>query len=132
MNDAQIIKNPLVYKRLQELGVELLLAFGSKVEGTAREQSDYDIGVVFDKRKQTQPRRYGVLYGIVQDMFPDEKIDLVDLNQAPYPLQFRAAMKGDVLYQEGATSFADFRERAMLSYFDFQPILKIHEDALGI
>lgn len=132
MNDAQIIKNPLVYKRLQELGVKLLLAFGSRVEGTAREQSDYDIGVVFDRSIPIQPRRYGVLYGIVQDMFPDEKIDLVGLNQAPYPLQFRAAMKGDILYQETPASCADFRERAMLCYFDFQPILKIHEDALGI
>lgn len=124
--------NQFDQKKLLDLGVKLLIVFGSRIEGCARADSDYDIGVIFDRDMPSTPRRYGALYAMVQESLPGERIDLVDLNHAPYPLQYRAAMKGELLYEETASSFANFRERAMLLYFDFQPILKIHEEALGI
>lgn len=127
-----IIKNDFDRSELRRLGVELLVAFGSRIEGTAREQSDYDIGVLFDKTMVPAPRRYGRLYALLQEHLSGYRIDLVDLAHAPYPLQFRAAIKGAALYEISNMSFADFRERAMLSYFDFRPVLKIHEDALGL
>lgn len=117
---------------LGKLDVNVLIEFGSRVEGTSREESDYDVGVLFVNTQTPASRRYGALYAILQDQYPDQRIDLVDLSQAPFPLQFRAAMKGRPIYEHDASSFADFRERAMLSYFDFKPILKIHEEALGI
>ncbi|MEK7122747.1 MAG: nucleotidyltransferase domain-containing protein [Patescibacteria group bacterium] len=120
------------FETLQMLGVNLLVAFGSRVEGTANDQSDYDVGVVFEKTRVPAPRRYGMLYAFLQEHYPQACIDLVELDQAPYPMQFRAAMKGIALFESSRVSFADFRERATRSYFDFKPILNIHEEALRV
>ncbi|KKU13165.1 MAG: hypothetical protein UX17_C0025G0002 [Parcubacteria group bacterium GW2011_GWC2_45_7] len=118
--------------QLKQLGVELLIRFGSQVEGTARPESDVDVGVLFSKNAPRNPRRYGTLYALLQPLIPSARLDLIDLDEASYALQFRAGAKGELLFEATAMSFADFRERAMLRYFDFQPILKIHEEALRV
>lgn len=117
-------------KQLSDLGVDLLLKFGSQVTGTARPDSDYDIGVIFLDQAQSQPRRYGQLHTLVQDMFPGKTIDLVELYTTSSALQFQAATTGQPLYESTTSSFANFREHAMQRYFDFQPIIRIHEEAL--
>lgn len=119
-------------KQLETLGVDALVQFGSQVDGTARPDSDVDIGVVFAAQVKLQPRRYGQLYALLQQIYPQQRIDLVDLYQAPPALQYRAAQHGQALYQASTHSFVDFRERAMVTYHDFLPIIHIHEQALQI
>ncbi len=120
-------------KQFKELGVDALVEFGSQVDGTARPDSDYDIGVVFSSaQSKSQLRRYGQVYAVLQQTYPQRRIDLVDLYQAPPALQYQAAQRGKALYQASTHSFADFRERAMITYYDFLPIIHIHEQALQI
>ncbi|MBI2416175.1 MAG: nucleotidyltransferase domain-containing protein [Candidatus Kerfeldbacteria bacterium] len=119
-------------KQLEELGVDSLIKFGSQVNGTARPDSDCDIGVVFSAQTKVQPRRYGQVYAILQQAYPQFRVDLVDLYQAPPALQYHTAQHGEVLYQASTHSFADFRERAMATYHDFLPIIHIQEQALQI
>ena len=121
-----------IVPQLKKLGVELLVQFGSQVEGRARPESDVDIGVSFIKNVPAPPRRHGQVYAYIQELFPGQRVDLVELEAASYPFQFKVASKGVPLYEASPASFADFRERAMLRYFDFQPILRIHEEALQI
>lgn len=119
-------------KQFETLGVDALIQFGSQVDGTARPDSDYDVGVVFAPQVKLLPRRYGEVYAVLQQIDPKHRIDLVDLYQAPPALQYRAAQHGQVMYQASTHSFADFRERAMVAYHDFLPIIHIHEQALQI
>ena|SRR3989338_722537 len=119
-------------KQLKQLGVDALIQFGSQVDGTARSDSDSDIGVVFSAQAKVQPRRFGHVYALLQQAYPKHRIDLVDLYQAPAALQYRAAQQGKVLYQASPESFANFRERAMTRYYDFLPIIRIHEEALHL
>ncbi len=119
-------------KQLEQLGVDALIQFGSQVDGTARPESDSDIGVVFLAQANVQPRRYGHVYALLQQEFPKHRIDLIDLYQAPPALQYRAAQQGKVIYQASPQSFANFRERAMTRYYDFLPIIRIHEQALQL
>ena len=119
-------------KQLETLGVDALVKFGSQVDGTARSESDVDIGVAFTAQAKLQPRRYGQVYALLQQTYPHQRIDLVDLYQAPPALQYRAAEHGKVIYQASIHSFANFRERALSTYHDFLPIIHIHEQALQL
>ncbi len=116
---------------LRQLGVELLVQFGSTVSGHARDGSDIDIGVLFNYKKKNF-RQYGKLYSLLQEHHPSSRIDLVDVTDAPYTMQYRIAQTGLPLYESHASQFANFREQAILFYLDFLPIIKIHEDALRI
>lgn len=118
--------------QMTPLGIDALIQFGSQVDGTARSDSDVDIGFVLQQSAPTPPRRYGQLYALVQKFFPGQRVDLVDLNQAPPALQYRAAQQGQVLYQANRSSFANFREHALSAYHDFLPIIHIHEQALQL
>jgi len=117
---------------LRQLGVELVLLFGSYATGNVRAHSDVDIGVLFERTDSAHPRRYGEAYALLQPLVEDARLDLIVLNDAAYTLQYRAAMDGEALFEATVSSFADFRERAMRQYFDFQPLLRIHNQAMGI
>ena len=116
---------------LQSLNVDLLVIFGSQIDGTVHPDSDIDIGVVFS-RIDTNQRAYGQLYALLQAAFPNHRLDLVDLPQAPLALQHRATQHGKVIYQSTPSSFANVREQVMSHYYDFLPIIKIHEQALQL
>jgi uncharacterized protein len=117
---------------LRRLGSELVILFGSHATGDARADSDVDIGIFFDPESPVRPKRYGEAYALLQMVGGNSRLDLVVLNDAAYTLQYRAAMEGQPLFEATRSSFADFRERAMHQYFDFQPLLRIHNQAMGI
>lgn len=119
-------------ENLRRLGVSLVLLFGSQATDSPHPGSDADVGIVFDPSIPVRPRRYGEVYALLQPLLGDSRLDLVVLDDAAYTLQYKAAMEGKPLFETDVSSFADFRETAMRHYFDFQPLLRIHNQALGI
>ena len=117
---------------LKDLGVQLVVMFGSQALGRARPGSDVDIGVLFDYSIVAKPRRYGEVYALLQSAVGDARLDLIVLNDAAYTVQYKAALEGKPLFEATHSSYADFRESAMIHYFDFQPLLRIHSQALGM
>ena len=55
---------------------------------------------------------------------PDREIDVVLLHQAPLPVRFEAVTRREVLYQISAEFEADYRERIVKEYIDFEPLLE--------
>jgi len=80
----------------QFLNPPLLILFGSQSKGRAIAASDFDIGVV---GKPLSFEEKNKLRGEISNefSFPEDKIDLVDLNEAPPLLQMEAAKSGKLL-----------------------------------
>lgn len=119
----------------RELGVVGVYLFGSQADGTATPMSDVDFGIVFSKLSVLEEKGtfsvYGELFRIFEQILPAKylkrrfesgahEFDIVFLQQAPPRIGFRAAMNGRILYESSPKHIADFRERAMLQYFDFK------------
>lgn len=118
---------------LREAGVGLAIVFGSTLTGHQHPDSDVDIGVLFSslKQKESDPVGvYGTLFDIFSSHFPDKKLDIVYLQEAPLSLQFKAVMDGELIYSTSPTFAANFKEYVMKMYFDFKPVEDEFEQAL--
>ena len=77
----------------KEKPVEVVYLFGSQADGTARPDSDYDFGVLFDD-KLSSGERFDLKLDLM-DFFggvthAGNKVDVVDLNSAPIRFQYEA------------------------------------------
>ena len=117
-------KIELPIRVLQELKVGVVYLFGSEVDGTSTPLSDVDLGIVFTEPIADSLGAYNRLYGALADLVPDREIDVVLLHQAPLPVRFEAVTRREVLYQISAEFEADYRERIVKEYIDFEPLLE--------
>ena len=82
---------------MQPASSYLFILFGSRNKGYARESSDFDIGVVAD-RPLDQQEKNNYSEAIAKEFsFDEDKIDIVDLNEASPLLQMEAARSGKLL-----------------------------------
>lgn len=92
-------------------GVAFAMLFGSRARGTARPDSDWDVGIHFrsdlDARQRMEIRR-----ALAADMPIGEKVDLVDLNAAP-PLLAHRALMGQRLVVNDKRAFVRFFVKTM-------------------
>jgi len=116
-------KIELPIRELQELKVGVIYLFGSEVEGTNIPLSDVDLGIVFAEPVADALGAYTRLYEALA-VVPGREIDLVLLHQAPLSVRFEAVARGEVLYRTSAEFEADYRERIVKEYIDFEPLLK--------
>ena len=130
-------------EKLRGIGVDIVYLFGSQADGTAGELSDVDFGVVLrnsDILKNDFLEVYSGIFGVLSEILPKEylkrrmdigvhEFDLVFLQQANPRMKFRAAEEGRILFQSSLSAVADFKEQALLRYFDFQYFEKISNDA---
>jgi predicted nucleotidyltransferase len=106
----------------QFLKPNLFILFGSQNKGNASAISDFDIGVVgkflsFEDKNQ--------LRGEISNefSFPEDKIDLVDLNEASPLLQMEAAKSGKLL----KGSEEDFFKFKLLAWKRYQHTAKFRK-----
>lgn len=115
--------------------MRLVILFGSAATDSAHPLSDLDIGVVFadlSLQRQDPVGVYGELLAEMQKHFPDQKIDLVYLDETAPGLRFRAVTQGWPLYEAVTGGFAEYRAEVMLRYFDFKHYENIfHASVLG-
>lgn len=119
--------------RLQQLGIEALVLFGSRAQGLSRAASDFDFGVLLARTPSTQRRSeiYDALYDLLSSKIRQlVDIDIVFLYDAPMELRSHAAAYGLLLYERNANSFTRFRERVMEQYADFVPIRDVFHQAI--
>lgn len=110
--------------------VELVIRFGSTVRGTARPDSDVDLGVWAERELSLSDqselvselaRRYG---------FAEDRIDLVDLRAAS-PLLLHEVAEGGELLQGAPDDFVRFRVRAWKIYQDTARLRRAREKHLS-
>jgi predicted nucleotidyltransferase len=100
--------------------VSFAYLFGSRALGKARPGSDRDIAVRF-RSHTSKSRRFDLrlkLWNRLSDVWPRETIDLIDLDEAPLLLQFRAIQPGKLLFSQNELERVRFEASTMSQYFD--------------
>lgn len=109
---------------LERAGVRLLVLFGSQAQGIANKTSDFDFGYL----AKNDP--YDLLYDLLSSKINRLiNIDIVNLETAPAELQMHVAKFGKVVFESTPQTFANFKEKTMISYADFEPLRKIFQQA---
>jgi predicted nucleotidyltransferase len=112
--------------RLEELcsrqGVALIIAFGSRVRGQFRADSDLDFGLLFDG-----PPAMLELQSELQRVFPGVEIDLACLNRAD-PLFLNEINRNCQLLCGSQERYREFRRLAFHRYQDFRPYLRFEAE----
>ncbi|TSC67358.1 MAG: DNA polymerase beta domain-containing protein [Parcubacteria group bacterium Gr01-1014_73] len=121
-------------KKLRDLPVSALVLFGSRVQGLARENSDYDIGVLVSNRAALEDEKkrknlYNSLYDILSaNIAKLTNIDIVFLEKTPAELKAHVIKNGQLIYGD-PLAFATFKEREMIAYADFASLREIFQKA---
>lgn len=102
----------------EEPHVELAVSFGSRASGRARPTSDVDLGVRFAAGVSPSER---VALANRLERALGAPLDLIDLDEAPPLLRMEMARAGVVVKEAAPGSWASFRARAMLDWWDFAP-----------
>ncbi|MEX2356276.1 MAG: nucleotidyltransferase domain-containing protein [Thermaerobacterales bacterium] len=100
----------------REHGLDLVVAFGSRISGTARPESDIDLAVRFTSEPPEGQER-SVIEAFVR-LFRDSRVDLVVLNRADPLLAFRVARQGRLLYEEVQGTHHRFQVRSLQRHED--------------
>ncbi|OGG73193.1 hypothetical protein A3A38_04815 [Candidatus Kaiserbacteria bacterium RIFCSPLOWO2_01_FULL_53_17] len=122
-------------QELTALGVGVLYLYGSRAQGTAYENSDYDVGVVFTdpKKAHLDIHSYNELYNVLSAIFPDmlhgPKLDIAILQRANAKLQMDAVQYGAVLFESDPRVRADYEESIIKRYDDYRFLEREYEDA---
>jgi len=119
-------------KKLKEFvnkyNISLILIFGSYAKGRARELSDLDIGIKFDKN--IDMNLYSSILRELVEIFNREDIDVVVLNYADPLLRFEIITSCKVLYQAYSEAYIDFYLYSVKSYDDVKKLRKLEENYL--
>lgn len=112
--------------------VVLAYLFGSYARGQERPHSDLDIALLLDEQNRTSfellERRLDL--AVQAEELLEKEVDVVLLNRASLLLQGEVLGEGRLLYAVNKTAQVEYEARARALYFDFQPRLRQHKDAL--
>lgn len=109
--------------------LNFLALFGSRVDGTARVDSDYDL--LYSSKKTMD---YGDEVGLIDDLareFKSPKIDLVNVSNAS-PLLLKEVYANSVaLAEPTANSYDEFMMYAFMVYIEARPLFQMKEEYLA-
>lgn len=105
--------------------------FGSVARHQATPLSDLDIAVLLDPQPDPEvclTRQLTLLNDL--DQLTEPEVQLTLLNNAPPLLLYEVVRDGILLHERRRGERIAFQVRALREYFDFQPALALHNEAL--
>ena len=98
--------------------VSLIVLFGSRARGDEHSQSDWDVAVLTDISDSR--KRWNLLLSLSAALNgPNDRVDIVTIEDADWGLRFRIARDGVVLYERD-NAWCDFVEQVLTYYPDYQ------------
>ena len=107
-------------------GIAAAWLFGSVARGTARPDSDVDVGVLF---REDPPRSLtGYRFDLEADLeaVAGLPVQLVVLNRAPVDLAIRVLRDGKLLVNQAPSRRVEFEVRTRNEYWDVEPYLHLY------
>jgi predicted nucleotidyltransferase len=98
-------------------GIGLLVAFGSRVRGTATEASDLDLGCERADGRRMSFLELGLLRDELAALTP-ERVDLIDLAAADAIMRFEIATDGHALAAASPDAWTSFVARTLVDHDD--------------
>ena len=128
MSDTpRLVEEELAAVGARHPALRLLVLFGSRARGDARERSDWDLGYLAGPGMDAD----ALLLDVVNALGTD-RVDLVDLARAGGQVRFRAARDGRPLHEAPPGAFAAFWIEAVDFWCDAEPVLRVgYADALA-
>lgn len=107
-------------------GIAAAWLFGSVARGTARPDSDVDVGVLF---REDPPRNLaGYRFDLEAELESalGSSVQLVVLNRAPADLAIRVLRDGKLLVNQDPVRRIEFEMRTRNEYWDLEPYLRLY------
>ncbi len=101
--------------------------FGSRVDGTALDSSDYDFGLLF--RIIPKLDEISIVTLEIEDQASkilNSEVDIVVLNTATLENKFMIINKGVLLYCRNNNQRTDFEDITIRDYLDYKPVLELY------
>ena len=111
------------------MNIELVIAFGSQVSGKTNLKSDADIAILRDKSLSLEERSDLTEFLAKEYELNEDKIDLVEIKNAPPLLRFQIAEQGKLLWGDKA-KFIRFRVLSWKLYLDTAKLRRFQEQHL--
>lgn len=118
-----------VAKLAEKYGLRLVLLFGSQAKREARKDSDIDIAILAPRRLLEQDMIY--LNYEFTNIFPIDKIDLVDLHGAPPLLMKQISDSTEIIYSMNSYDFINFQIYAARLYAEAQPLFDLRRKRIS-
>lgn len=119
-------------KIFKENQIILSYLFGSEAKSTSHNESDVDIGVLFDRK--VSPKDYlkleGKLIEFFSEIYPQKEINIVNLNIASPLLRQVAILEGRLLYGKSETDRILFQIQTLREYEDYLHLSNIYQQIL--
>ena len=125
MNDLQHWRARLTGV-LKRCPVQFAYLFGSHVTGRAQKHSDVDIAI-YPQKGLSPSQRFRLrlkVMGAVMDVLHEDRVDVIDLREAPLPLQFRAIQPAYLLFSRHEAERVRFEVATRSAYFDRLPLIQ--------
>jgi len=106
-------------------GLQLLLLFGSRAQGKAREDSDWDFGYLADPNFDSL-----AFYTDLVLLLETDRVDLVDLERASGLLRFRAIRDGILLFEAQKGQYQKFWLEVVDFWCENGPIFQREYEAI--
>lgn len=114
----------------EKTDIRFVVLFGSRVDGNAEKESDFDIAVSLKNNKSIfeDLGKYSELLENFSKIFSagDNKIDLTDLNNANILLRYEITRKGVLLFGN-AQGYEDFKAFSFRDYVDAKPLFELED-----
>lgn len=104
-------------------GVRDFYIFGSSALEIRHDTSDLDIGVIFKNGLPPTGERmkiYGEIFSLLSEAFPEEKVDLVFLEETALHFQFKALTEGKLIYSADINQAFNYLEKVINFYRDYK------------
>lgn len=120
------MNEPALAEVCRRHGVSLVVLFGSRATGTARPDSDLDLGVLVDEYPVAPERELTLIRDLVHALRRAD-LDVIILNHADPLLGYHAARDGRPLYEREPGAFDRFRFRAWKRFIDTARFRRLHD-----
>ena len=108
-------------------GVCLVYLFGSRVEGSLRPMSDYDLALLVDRAVDGRRVQARLAHELARALQTD-RVDVVLLNRASIELAYAIIAQGKLIYEQDVATRVEYEATVLSRYGDYLPVLRRQRD----
>ncbi len=127
VKDSRLLPETEITKLLGRHQVIAAYFFGSRAEGTASEDSDYDFAILADNCC-SQVDGNNLIMELAEEMraLLGKEVDLVLLSSASIEFRFLIIKHGRLIFSADEEKRTDFEDVVIRDYLDFKPVLELY------